>query len=106
MPRVAGPSRDWRAQGISGVLFACRVIALAWKKLDAELSPIQIGALTREEVECGLFFGGFAVFHCPLKEDSEPALRMLKVCALVSQASVGSQPARSRCRELASSTGW
>ncbi len=61
------------------MLLACRVIALAWKKLDAELSPIQIGALTREEVERGLSFGGFAVFHCPLKEDSEPALRMLKV---------------------------
>ena len=59
---------------------ACRVIALAWKKLGAELSPVQIGALTREEVERGLSFGGFAVFHCPLKEDSEPALRMLKVC--------------------------
>ena len=57
----------------------CRVIALAWKKLDAELTPSQITALSREEIECGLTFGGFAVFHCPLKEDSEPALRMLKV---------------------------
>ena len=71
-------------QGIPGVLLACRVIALAWKKMDAELSPIQIGALTREEIERGLSFGGFAVFHCPLKEDSEPALRMLKVCFHVS----------------------
>ena len=60
----------------------CRVIALAWKKLDEQLSPIQIGALTREEIECGLTFGGFAVFHCPLKDDSEPALRMLKVTLL------------------------
>lgn len=55
---------------------------MAWKKLDERLSPIQIGALTREEVECGLTFGGFAVFHCPLKDDSEPALRMLKVTLL------------------------
>lgn len=59
----------------------CRVIALAWKKLDAELTPSQITALSREEIESGLTFGGFAVFHCPLKEDSEPALRMLKVSA-------------------------
>lgn len=55
------------------------MIALAWKKLDAELTPSQITALSRENIECGLTFGGFAVFHCPLKEDSEPALRMLKV---------------------------
>ena len=27
-------------------------------------------------------FGGFAVFHCPLKDDSGPALRMLKVTLL------------------------
>ena len=63
----------------TGLVCLCRVIALAWKKLDAELTPSQVTALSREEIECGLTFGGFAVFHCPLKEDSEPALRMLKV---------------------------
>jgi len=62
------------------------VIALAWKKLDAELTPSQITALSRENIECGLTFGGFAVFHCPLKEDSEPALRMLKVSSSLRSA--------------------
>ena len=65
-------------------IFMCRVIALAWKKLDAELGPTQVGSLSREDIECGLTFGGFAVFHCPLKEDSEPALRMLKVHLILS----------------------
>ncbi len=62
------------------------MIALAWKKLDAELTPSQIAALSRENIECGLTFGGFAVFHCPLKEDSEPALRMLKVSSSLRSA--------------------
>lgn len=57
----------------------CRVIALAYKKLDAALSPVEIGHLSREEVESDLEFGAFAVFQCPLKEDSKPALRQLKV---------------------------
>ena len=75
------------------MLLTCRVIALAWKKLGAELSPIQIGALTREEIERSLSFGGFAVFHCPLKEDSEPALRMLKVCTSTSPTGISQQSA-------------
>ncbi len=57
----------------------CRVIALAYKKLDAKLSPVEIGNLPRSEVESNLHFGAFAIFQCPLKEESEPALRMLKV---------------------------
>lgn len=57
----------------------CRVIALAYKVLDKTLSPMEISSLTREEVESDLDFGGFAIFQCPLKEESEPALRMLKV---------------------------
>ena len=42
------------------------MIALAYKRLD-------------EQVEAGLTLGAFAVFQCPLKEESEPALAMLKV---------------------------
>lgn len=56
-----------------------RVIALAYKKLDEKLSPVDIGNMPREEIESGLDFAAFAIFQCPLKEESEPALRMLKV---------------------------
>lgn len=57
-----------------------RVIALAYKKLDEKLSPVEISNMPREEIESGLEFAAFAIFQCPLKEESEPALRMLKVC--------------------------
>jgi hypothetical protein len=33
--------------------------------------------LARTEVESGLRFAGFLVFHCPLKEDAVETLRML-----------------------------
>lgn len=55
------------------------MIALAYKRLDDALSPVEIAQLGREHVEADLRFGAFAVFQCPLKDDSEPALRMLKV---------------------------
>ncbi|CAL8460618.1 g147 [Coccomyxa elongata] len=55
-----------------------RVIALAYKKLDEKLSPVEISNMPREEIESGLQFAAFAIFQCPLKEESEPALRMLK----------------------------
>jgi hypothetical protein len=58
------------------------VIALACKRLDEGLSAVEISGLSREQVEAGLTFGAFAVFQCPLKEESEPALRMLKVGSL------------------------
>lgn len=56
-----------------------RVIALAYKKLDEKMSPVEISNMPREEIESGLEFAAFAIFQCPLKEESEPALRMLKV---------------------------
>ena len=62
------------------------MIALAYKRLDDALSPVEIAHLSREQVEAELRFGAFAVFQCPLKEDSEPALRMLKVPLHLSQA--------------------
>ena len=34
--------------------------------------------MTREEVECGLIFGGFAVLSCPLKVDSEQTIKDIK----------------------------
>ena len=56
----------------------CRVIALAYKKLAADQTAAQIRELSRDEVEKDLEFGGFAILQCPLKPESEPALRMLK----------------------------
>ena len=56
----------------------CRVIALATRKLPGELTAAQLRDLTREEAETDLVFAGFAVLQCPLKPESEPALRMLK----------------------------
>jgi cation-transporting ATPase 13A1 len=38
---------------------------------------LQINKVTRDEVESGLIFAGFLVFHCPLKPDSAEAIRML-----------------------------
>jgi cation-transporting ATPase 13A1 len=34
--------------------------------------------MARSEAEAGLTFAGFAIFQCPLKPESEPALRMLQ----------------------------
>ena len=55
------------------------MIALAHKRLGEGLSAVDISNLSREQVESGLEFGAFAVFQCPLKPESEPALGMLKV---------------------------
>ena len=68
------------------VACACRVIALAFKRLAEGLSAGEVSGLSRGQVEAGLAFGAFAVFQCPLKEESEPALRMLKVGAVFSCA--------------------
>lgn len=55
-----------------------RVLALAYKQLPAEMTPSELRHLPRDSAESGLQFAGFAVFRSPLKEDSEPALRMLR----------------------------
>ena len=56
----------------------CRVIALAYKQLDSSVSASDLRRMPRGSVEQGLTFGGFAVLRCPLKAESEPALKMLK----------------------------
>ena len=56
----------------------CRVIALAYKQLDSSITASDLRSLSRADIEQGLTFGGFAVLRCPLKEESEPALKMLK----------------------------
>ncbi|CAH2352802.1 endoplasmic reticulum transmembrane helix translocase [[Candida] railenensis] len=51
-----------------------RVLALAYKYVDTNVNVIKV---KREEVESNLTFGGFIVFHCPLKEDSIESIKML-----------------------------
>jgi cation-transporting ATPase 13A1 len=54
-----------------------RVLALAYKYLEDEIAPSKVNKLERESVEEGLEFGGFIVFHCPLKEDAIETIQML-----------------------------
>lgn len=54
-----------------------RVIALALRPLPVDADPVAIRAMTRDQVEGGMQFAGFAVFQCPLKPESEPALKAL-----------------------------
>lgn len=53
-----------------------RVLALGMKEMDA-MNTEKINKLHRTEVESGLTFAGFLVFHCPLKPDAVAALKML-----------------------------
>ncbi|GFR45827.1 hypothetical protein Agub_g7191, partial [Astrephomene gubernaculifera] len=58
-----------------------RVIALAHKALSPDLDSATLRSMPREEVESQLHFVGFAVFQCPLKPESEPALAALAASA-------------------------
>lgn len=53
-----------------------RVLALAHKNLP-DLSKSQIENIDREEIETGLIFSAFLVFHCPLKDDAIETIKML-----------------------------
>lgn len=54
-----------------------RVLALAYKYMEDNISPAKVTKLDRDAVETGLIFGGFIVFHCPLKEDAVETIEML-----------------------------
>lgn len=70
-----------------------RVLALGFKQMPALpitavcvtrlhqgalcLTYVQINKLARTEIESGLTFAGFLVFHCPLKADAVESLKML-----------------------------
>ncbi|ODV96459.1 hypothetical protein PACTADRAFT_33629 [Pachysolen tannophilus NRRL Y-2460] len=54
-----------------------RVLALAYKYLENNISPSRVNKITREEVESNLIFGGFMIFHCPLKKDAVETVKML-----------------------------
>ncbi|KAK3138820.1 hypothetical protein QOZ80_5AG0373800 [Eleusine coracana subsp. coracana] len=54
-----------------------RVLALAFKSLP-EMPVSEARSLERDEVESGLTFAGFAVFNCPIRNDSATVLRELE----------------------------
>ena len=57
-----------------------RVLALGYRHLSPEaVEPCNLRHLSRDEAERDMVFAGFAVFRSPLKPQSEPALRMLKL---------------------------
>ncbi|KJE93443.1 ATPase type 13A [Capsaspora owczarzaki ATCC 30864] len=53
-----------------------RVLALAYKKLR-DVSQHAAKDIPREQLECGLTFAGFLILRCPLKPDSQAALKMI-----------------------------
>lgn len=59
-----------------------RIIAMAYRQLDTnnEEDKAIIRGGNREMAESNLVFGGFAVFQCPLKPESEGALRQGSSC--------------------------
>lgn len=54
-----------------------RVLALAYKHLEENITSAKVTKLDRENVETGLTFAGFIVFHCPLKPDAIETIEML-----------------------------
>lgn len=53
-----------------------RVLALGYKYVDG-VSSSALNDVQREQVESGLEFGGFLIFHCPLKPDAKATLQQL-----------------------------
>lgn len=70
-----------------------RVLALAYKDLDPEMTASQASKLSREEAESDLVFAGFVCFECPLRGDSRKVIRMLRksnhmVCMITGDATL------------------
>lgn len=55
-----------------------RVLALAHKYLDGNMTSSQLKKITRDSAESELTFVGFVCFECPLRSDSRKVIRMLK----------------------------
>ncbi|PWN24374.1 putative SPF1-P-type ATPase [Jaminaea rosea] len=53
-----------------------RVLALGYKYVD-NLPSSNLNDVQREQVESSLEFGGFLIFHCPLKPDAKATLQQL-----------------------------
>ncbi|KAK9845150.1 hypothetical protein WJX84_012056 [Apatococcus fuscideae] len=75
---LAHPPADYDQSYKRFAAQGARVIALAYKRLPSSTATSELRSMSRDDIESGLDFGGFAVFHCPLKPESEPALRILK----------------------------
>lgn len=55
-----------------------RVLSLGYKEVSNEvISQAKVNLMNREEVESGLTFVGFLIFHCPLKPDAIEVIKML-----------------------------
>ncbi|CCK71111.1 ion-transporting P-type ATPase SPF1 KNAG_0G00540 [Huiozyma naganishii CBS 8797] len=68
-----------------------RVLALASKSLP-KLKHSEIEDIKREEIEQGLEFNGFLIFHCPLKDDAIETIKMLNESAHRSIMITGDNP--------------
>ncbi|EGW33133.1 P-type ATPase [Spathaspora passalidarum NRRL Y-27907] len=66
-----------------------RVLALAYKYLD---TSVNVNKVKREDIESGLKFAGFIVFHCPLKNDAIETIRMLNASSHRSVMITGDNP--------------
>lgn len=55
-----------------------RVLALAYKDLDAGAKTSEIMKMSRDEAESNLSFAGFVCFDCPVRTDSRKVVRMLR----------------------------
>lgn len=55
-----------------------RVLALAYKNLDANMIASELSRISREEAESELTFAGFVCFECPLRADSRRVIRSLR----------------------------
>lgn len=53
-----------------------RVLALGYKYVDG-VTGSAVNDITRDQVESSLQFGGFLIFHCPLKSDARATLQQL-----------------------------
>lgn len=55
-----------------------RVLALAHKELNPEMTASELTNISRESAESDLTFLGFICYECPLRPDSRKVIRMLK----------------------------
>ena len=84
----ADAHRRLSARGFRVIALCAKPVELAGGSTGTQSETAGAGAaaaaaraMTREDVESGLDFAGFAVFACPMKPQSEPALQILRESA-------------------------